>query len=42
MRAVEVLKNKDGSYSIWLYGRVTFTGTYDECGTEIARNAMYW
>jgi len=42
MKAVEILQNNNGSYSIWLYGRVTFTGTYEECSSEIASNAMYW
>lgn len=41
-KAVEILKNNDGSCSIWLYGRETFTGTYEECQQEIARNAVYW
>lgn len=41
-KAVEILRNNDGSYSIWLYGRETFTGTYEECQAEITGNAIYW
>jgi hypothetical protein len=41
-KSVEVLRNRDGSYSIYLYSRETFRGTLEECNAEIARNAMYW
>ncbi len=41
-KAVEIEKNSDGTFSIYLYGRCTFTGTFEECNAEIARNAMYW
>ncbi len=41
-KAVEIEKNSDGTFSIYLYGRHTFTGTFEECNAEIARNAMYW
>jgi hypothetical protein len=41
-KAVEIERNRDGSYSIYLYSRETFRGTYEECQEEISRNAMYW
>jgi hypothetical protein len=41
-KTVEIERNRDGTYSIYLYSRCTFTGTFEECNAEIARNAMYW
>ncbi len=41
-KSVEILQNKDGSYSIYLYSRETFRGTLEECNAEIVKNAMYW
>ena len=41
-KTVEIERNRDGSYSIYLYSRETFRGTLEECNAEIARKAMYW
>ncbi len=41
-KSVEIERNRDGTYSIFLYGRRVFTGTLEECNAEIASNAVYW
>lgn len=29
--SVEILRNSDGSYSLYIYGREVFRGSYEEC-----------
>ena len=41
-KSVGIERNRDGSYSIFLYGRCTFTGTLEQCNDEIVKNAIYW
>jgi hypothetical protein len=29
--SVEILRNQDGTYSLYIYGREVLRGTYEEC-----------
>ena len=36
MEAVRIEKNKDGTFSAWIFSQCIYTGTYEDCIRELS------